>query len=346
MTPVPSAAAERPVAIDGARAARGARGRPRRRAANGSLQAGSELSSSPSRPSAPDRRRDRALAALRRRTGRRADRPRGELARDRRRGSAADLVDEAPQRAVRPREPSVAMRRDDRVRRRAPSSGPGPPRRQPQQPRRGAQPHRRARGGWPGSRPPPGGRTPTASSMSRRLNAASLTLVEDLQHADRALVVDERHRDDRPRDVAGLLGDGPAEARVERDVRQRERLTGREHVAGEALVGRDRQADDALALARQPRPGRRADPSRRRTARSRPPRRRTATTVASTIERRTASPSASASRRAASRRRAIAPASSARASSRRLDRRARRRTGRRPLPPVTARPRARAARGR
>ena len=87
-----------------------------------------------------------------------------------------------------------------------------------------------------------------ASSMSRRSNAACAALVEDLEDADRALVVDERHGDERPRHVAGLLGGRPAEPGVARDVRQRERLAGREHVAGDALVRPDRQPDDALAL--------------------------------------------------------------------------------------------------
>ena len=43
-----------------------------------------------------------------------------------------------------------------------------------------------------------------ASSMSRRLKAASVPLVEDLEHADRAVLVDERDRHDRARHVAGL----------------------------------------------------------------------------------------------------------------------------------------------
>jgi hypothetical protein len=85
--------------------------------------------------------------------------------------------------------------------------------------------------------------------MSRRSNGRLGPPVEDLEHADRALVVEERHRDDGPRHVAGLLGGRPAEAGVDRDVGQGERLAGREHVAGDPLVGPDRQPDDAVALA-------------------------------------------------------------------------------------------------
>ena len=50
------------------------------------------------------------------------------------------------------------------------------------------------------------------------------------------------------RHVAGLLGGRPPEAGVARDVRQGERLAGREDVAGDALRRRDREPDDALAL--------------------------------------------------------------------------------------------------
>ena len=73
-------------------------------------------------------------------------------------------------------------------------------------------------------------------------------LVEHLQHADRAAVVHERDGHDGAGHVLGLLGEAAPEARVARDVRDGQRLTRREDVADEAPVGRDLQADDALAL--------------------------------------------------------------------------------------------------
>ena len=97
----------------------------------------------------------------------------------------------------------------------------------------------------------------------------------------------ERHRDDRARHVAGLLGRGTTEAGVARDVRQGDRLAGREDVARDALVGCDRQPDDALAL----RPGRdledEAARSQGRRGRSTTASASNSATVASTIDRRT-----------------------------------------------------------
>ena len=63
-----------------------------------------------------------------------------------------------------------------------------------------------------------------ASSMSRRRERGLAALVEHLEDADRPLVVDQRDRDDRPGHVGRPLGQGPTEARVAGDVRERERL--------------------------------------------------------------------------------------------------------------------------
>ncbi len=75
-------------------------------------------------------------------------------------------------------------------------------------------------------------------------------LVEELQDADgtRAALVDERHGRDRARHVAGPLGRGAIEARVAHDVREGQRLSGREDEAGDALRGRHREADGPRAL--------------------------------------------------------------------------------------------------
>ena len=64
-----------------------------------------------------------------------------------------------------------------------------------------------------------------------------VALVEHLEDADRAVLVDERDRDDAPRHVAGLAGERPPEPGIALDVRQGERLAGRVDVADEALDG-------------------------------------------------------------------------------------------------------------
>ena len=182
---------------------------------NGSLHAG-RYSSVTGRSSAAAARVDRVAAARRARPAgrsRQADRSRARAGRDRRRGPG-DLVDEAPRAGCRLRDPRSRYAGPDELVRAASLVAPclrldaqrGPEQRS----------ECRARRGWPGWRSPPGARRPTASSMSRRQNAASLALVEHLEDADRALVVDQRDRDDRPRHVAGLLGQGPPEARVAR----------------------------------------------------------------------------------------------------------------------------------
>ena len=73
-------------------------------------------------------------------------------------------------------------------------------------------------------------------------------LVEDLEHANRALLVEQRRCRDRARDVAGLLRRVSVESGVVGDVGERERLARRIHVAGDALRGRHRQSDGAGAL--------------------------------------------------------------------------------------------------
>ncbi len=55
-------------------------------------------------------------------------------------------------------------------------------------------------------------------------------------------LVDERHGQQRAGHVAGPFGGRALEARVGRDVGDREGLPGREDVAGDALVRRDAQA--------------------------------------------------------------------------------------------------------
>ena len=112
--------------------------------------------------------------------------------------------------------------------------------------------------------------------MSRRSNAAVAALVEDLEHADDPVVVGERHRDQRPRHVAGLLGGRPAEPRVGRDVGEGD-AAGRSRTRSRRRPGRRRwPARRRPGPARRPRPRTRAGPSPGRGARSRRPRRRTA----------------------------------------------------------------------
>ncbi len=64
----------------------------------------------------------------------------------------------------------------------------------------------------------------------------------------RAVLVQERRGRDGSRDVAGLLGRVPVEARVVGDVGEREGLAGRVHEPGDALGGRHRQPDRAGAM--------------------------------------------------------------------------------------------------
>ncbi len=92
-----------------------------------------------------------------------------------------------------------------------------------------------------------------AGEHRRQLDVAQaervlVALVEHLEHAQAALVVEERHRGDRLGHVARLLGGAAAEPCVPFGVGDGDRLAARVDIAGEALVGRDREPDDALAL--------------------------------------------------------------------------------------------------
>ena len=84
--------------------------------------------------------------------------------------------------------------------------------------------------------------------MSRRLNASSLRLSRTSSTPTVPWSSTSGTATIDARDVVGLLGEGAPEARVEGDVRQRQRLARLIDVADEALIGRDRQADDALTL--------------------------------------------------------------------------------------------------
>ena len=70
--------------------------------------------------------------------------------------------------------------------------------------------------------------------------------VEDLEHAERRLVVEERRRHQTARDVAGALRDVPGEAGILADVLDDERRPRREHPAGDALPGGEAHAEQAL----------------------------------------------------------------------------------------------------
>ena len=100
------------------------------------------------------------------------------------------------------------------------------------------------------------------------------TPVEDLQHADRALGVGERCREDGRRDVAGGLRDGAVEPRIGRHVGDRQLLAGRERVARDA---RSRIDVASRRRRRRPNPRWRGRPGGRRSGRGprrRPPGRR------------------------------------------------------------------------
>ncbi len=73
-------------------------------------------------------------------------------------------------------------------------------------------------------------------------------LVEHLQHADGAVLVQEGSRGDRARHVARLLSGVPVEAWVAGDVRECQCLASRVHVAGDALGRRHGQPDCAGSL--------------------------------------------------------------------------------------------------
>ena len=60
----------------------------------------------------------------------------------------------------------------------------------------------------------------------------------------------DRHRDDRARHVAAVLGDAACEAGVFADVVDRDRLSGRRDPAGDALPDGDARPDDLAAPGR------------------------------------------------------------------------------------------------
>ena len=85
--------------------------------------------------------------------------------------------------------------------------------------------------------------------------ARRAALVEDLEDADRPFVVEEGHRRDRARDVAGLLGGLAVEARIRGDVGHRQRLAGGEDESGDPLAGLHRPGRSRRRRGHRQRPG-------------------------------------------------------------------------------------------
>ena len=80
--------------------------------------------------------------------------------------------------------------------------------------------------------------------MSSSVRPLALLAVEHLEHAERALLVEKRHRHHRARHVAGPLRDVAGEAGIVGEVLEHERLPGHEHPAGDPGARRDPRADE------------------------------------------------------------------------------------------------------
>ena len=92
------------------------------------------------------------------------------------------------------------------------------------------------------------GRHPRGGLDVGQVERHAVAPIEQLQHPDRPGPVDERDRQQRARHIPGPFGGRALEARVGRDVGDRDGLPGREDVAGDALVRRDAQPDDPTSL--------------------------------------------------------------------------------------------------